>query len=283
MPRLAFAALASALGAALLGGSGAAHAQRPDAVFDPLTMDPHTPASKLDVDFAYISYDEPEGVDLSVIGFALSGQYVTPRGLGGYLSLPLSFIAYDAPTELLDDSALALGNLELGGLWAKYVRPRTAIAVHLGVALPTASDEGAAGLQFLATLPRFGDFVQRVTSSTWLRFGISPMGRSGQAFWRVDLGVDLALEEDNLVDISPVFRFNIGGGLDLRSAHLLAELVTNIVDDGSEDEVNSTLSFGVRFLSGNLRPGLALILPLKFEDGDYEPELALALSLAAHL
>jgi hypothetical protein len=289
MTRLAFA-LALA-GAALAGGRGLAHAHGPDAIFDPLTMDRHTPVSKLDFDFAYVVYEEPQGVDLTVIGFALSGQYVSPTGLGGYLSIPLSYIDLESPFDLLlpDDSELALGNVELGGLWSKYVTAHAAVVLRAGVALPTAADEDAAAFQLLASSPRYGDFVQRATNSTWLRLGVSPMGRVGdKLFWRVDVGMDLALDEDEATTYSPVFHLGFGGGIDLGSAHLQVELVTTMVDDddadNNDDETASTFAFGARFLSGNLRPGIALLLPLGFnENALFDPEFSIVASLAARL
>jgi hypothetical protein len=282
MNRLA-AALALAV-VTLAGARGPALAHGPDAIFDPLSMDPHTPVSKLDVDFAYVKYDEPLDVDLTVIGFAISGQYVTPRGLGGYLSIPLSYIDL-RDTLLFDDSELALGNLELGGMWSKYVTAHAAVVLHAGIALPTASDEGVAQFQALASAPRFGDLVQRTPDSTWFRLGVSPMGRAGKLFWRADVGLDLALDEPEAAEISPVFRINVGGGLDLRSAHLLAELVTNIVNTESDtdDESGSTLALGARFLSGNLRPGVALLVPVDLDNLAFEPEFAIAVSIAARL
>src|SRR5689334_6228174 len=104
------AALALALVvAALAGGRGLAHAAGPDAIFDPLTMDHHTPLTTLDVDFAYISYDVPQGVDLTVLSMTIGGQYVTPLGFGGYLSFPLSYLDGKSPPLapiVPDDSAL---------------------------------------------------------------------------------------------------------------------------------------------------------------------------------
>ena len=107
------------------------------------------------------------------------------------------------------------------------------------------------------------------------------MGRAGKLFWRADVGLDLALKEDDNITYSPVFRINVGGGLDLRTAQLLVELVTDIVDDNINDEVNTTLTIGARFPSGNLRPGVGLILPIDFTGLVLDPDFALTASLAA--
>jgi hypothetical protein len=277
-------AAALALAAVTLAGArGLALAHGPDAIFDPLTMDHHTPVSTLDVDFAYVAYEEPPNVDVTVMGFAVHGQYVTRRGAGGYLSLPFSYLDInDLGPIVTDDSELALGNLELGGLWSKYFDPHAAVVLHAGIALPTASNDGIATAQALASSPRYGDLVQRVPDSTWFRIGVSPMGRAGTLFWRADVGLDLALDEHSS-NLSPVFRINVGGGIDLKSAHLLVEFVTNVVDNGSADEVASTIAFGARFLSGNLRPGVGVILPVDFSGQLFDPDFAITASLAARL
>ncbi|HWO20529.1 MAG TPA: hypothetical protein VNO30_17285 [Kofleriaceae bacterium] len=284
MTRLAATFVLAAAAVAGAGTGAPALADGPDTVFDPLTMDRHTPESKLDVDFAFVKYDEPTATDLTAIGFAISGQYVTPTGLGGYLSLPLSYMSVEIPL-IIDDSALALGNVELGGLYAQYFSRNAAIVLHGGVALPTASDDDAASFQPLASSPRYGDFVQRVTNSTWVRLGVSPMGRSGRLFWRADVGLDLALDEqENAPQYSPIFRINVGGGLDLGSAHLLAELVTSVVnDDDVQDESGTTLALGARFHSGNVSPGVGLILPVELNGLGFDPEFAIVVSLAARL
>lgn len=281
MTRLA-AALALAA-ATLAGARGLALAHGPDAIFDPLTMDHHTPVSTLAVDFAYVVYEEPANVDVTVMGFTLSGQYVTPQGFGGYLSLPLSYLdAPDLDPLFGDDSELALGNLEIGGLWSKYLTAHAAIVLHGGFVLPTAADDGIAAFQSLASSPRYGNLVQRVPDSSWFRIGVSPMGRAGKLFWRADVGLDLALEEDRS-DLSPIFRINVGGGIDLGGAHLLVELVTNVFDDENADDSASTLAIGARFLSGNLRPGFGLLLPIDFGGLLLEPDFAITASLAARL
>jgi len=276
-------ALASAA-VALAGTRGVALAHGPDAIFDPLTMDHHTPVSTLDLDFAYVAYDEAPGTDNTVMGLAIGGQYVSPLGLGGYLTIPLSFLSVEDQFGITDDSELALGNIEIGGLWSKYFDPHAAIVLHGGIALPTAGNEGLAAFQALASSPRYGDLVQRVPESTWFRLGLSPMGRSGLLFWRADIGLDLALDED-ASDLSPVFRINVGGGVDLGSAHLLAEFVTNVVDDdrNNDDDVTSTLALGARFISGNVRPGIGVILPVNFDNFLLDPDFAITASLAVRL
>ena len=73
---------------------------------------------------------------------------------------------------------MALGNIEVGGLFTKFFS-RAALVVHAGIALPTAQDEGLASQQFVGTFTRLSDIPNRIIQSTWLRLGLSPMGRAG--------------------------------------------------------------------------------------------------------
>ncbi len=256
-----------------------------DTVFDPLSMDRHTPTTTVGIDFGYEQWDEPPTVDdITIFGLTIGGHYMSSSGFGGYLAVPLSYVNIDS--LFIDDSELAIGNIEAGVSYAKWLRSDTAIVVHGGLALPTADDDGVGGLQAYASVPRYGDLVQRVPNATWLRLGVSPQGRSGKLFWRADLGLDLAIDDDNNAgDIAPILRLNIGGGVDLGAAHLLAELVTDVIDSNGGDDTASTLTLGARFLSGNLRPGVGLLFPLGFEnqgnDGFQEYlDFALLLSLS---
>lgn len=261
-----------------------------DTVFDPLSMDRHTPTTTVGVDFAYEQWDEPPGYDhINVLGLTVGGHYMTPEGFGGYLAVPLSYIdvEYNLGPFQSNDSELAIGNIEGGFQFAKWFRPDTAVVFHAGLALPTADDDGAGVYQFYAAAPRYGDLVQRWPNSTWLRLGLSPMGRSGKLFWRADLGLDLAVNDDNNAgDIAPIFRVNVGGGVDLGGAQLLGELVTDVVDSNGGDDSASTLTLGARFVSGNLRPGVGLLFPIGFENNGQNQDyldFALILSLSIHL
>jgi hypothetical protein len=270
----------------LAGLPGLAAAQSADPVFDPLTMDRLTPLSTLAVDLGYEVFDEPDGSDYDVLSLNLAGHFVGRQGLGGYVTIPLSYLNVDLNTPIgnFNDSDLVLGNIEAGGLLTKYFG-NIALLFHAGIALPTASDEdGVAGLQPYASYTRFGDLVQRIPDSTWLRLGMSPMGRTGILFWRADVGIDLALDDDSTAEISPVLRLNVGGGVDLGSAVLIAELVNVITDpEDNRDDSAATFSLGARFQSGNLRPGVALVLPVDFDDDFVDFDFALVGSLAIRI
>jgi hypothetical protein len=255
-----------------------AHAEPGDPTFDPMSMDRHTPLTTLSFDLGYEVYDEPANTDINVMSLNIAGQFISRTGVGAYFALPLTYLDYDTP--LVEDSEMALGNIELGGIYTKFFS-RAALVVHAGIALPTAQDEDLAGLQAAGAFTRLSDLPHRVVNSTWLRLGISPMGRSGSFLWRADAGIDLALDEDS-TDISPIFHVNVGGGVDLGAVQLLGELVNVFTDDEAGDDDASTVSIGARFTSGNLRPGLALLFPI---DLDAAPDFEWALlgSLAVRL
>lgn len=252
-----------------------------DPVFDPLSMDRHTPTSAVSVDFGYEHRDEPPAYrDITVVGLTVGGHYMSRSGLGGYLVVPLSYTRIE-DFNFVEDAEVELGNIEAGAAYAKWPRPDTAIVLHNGIALPTGGD-------FLVqtSVPRYGDFVQRWPDSTWLRFGVSPMGRAGKLFWRADVGLDAAIQAKNK-NIRTAFRINVGGGLDLGLAQLLTEVVTLAIPNNEGDDTASTITIGARFKLGSMRPGVGLLFPINFEDSGFAfakyVDFALLFSLSAHL
>lgn len=272
----------------LAGLSASGHAEPGAPFFDPISMDRHTPVSSLSFDLGYEVWDTPGNTDLSVAGITFGGQFVGRGGVGGYATLPLSYISEDGDIfgQNIHDSDLLLGNIEGGAVFTKWFSPDTSLVGHIGIALPTADDGSTlSGLQDLANSPRYADFVLRDINSTWLRLGISPMGRSGQFLWRADLGLDLAINDDNpdAFQFSPALHLSVGGGVDLGTATLLAELVNLVIDNPQGDDSSSTLSLGARFSSGKLAPGIAIILPIGFDNSIIDMQFAIAASLTAWL
>lgn len=262
----------------LLGLAGTATAEPGDPTFDSLSMGRHTPITTLSFEFGYEVWDEPANTDITVMPINIAGHFIGDRGVGGYFVVPLTYI--DVENILGDDSGMVLGNVEAGGIYTKYMGS-TALLFHAGVALPTAQDEDIATAQGLGSFTRIADLPLRVIDSTWLRLGVSPMGRSGSFVWRADAGIDLALDEDSS-ELSPIFHLSVGGGVDLGSATLLAELVNAFSDEDAGDDDASTFAVGARFSSGNLRPGVGLLFPIDF-DGFDNFEWALLGSLAVRL
>ena len=127
------------------------------------------------------------------------------------------------------------------------------------------------------------DLVDRIPETTWLRLGFSPMGRQGKLFWRGDVGIDIALDDDSSDSFSPAYYFNVGGGVDLGQVALQVEIDT-LVTDSDGDDTNSVFAFGARFLSGKFRPGLSMFFPLGWEDTNNTGwDFGFGVSLLAHL
>jgi hypothetical protein len=290
MKRLTLAFMVLALSA---GTAAAQDRQVADRVHDPLTMDRFTPVSTFNFDLGYEVLDDDETFIDTVFALTAAGHFVSDSGAGGYVVLPLSFISTEDSILGEGESDAILGNLEVGGLYAMPLGRDADMIFHGGVALPTANDDLEAGeldlLQPIASVPRMGDLVDRWPNSTWLRLGVSPMGRASMFFWRADVGLDLMIDDDDGAgaDISPLVRVNIGGGFDLGGVDLMAELVTNITADdddtaGDEGDSATTLAFGGRFGRGNVQPGLAILLPIDLDS--YEAlDMAIIASIAARM
>jgi hypothetical protein len=260
-------------------------------VHDFHTVDRFTPQSTFGFNLGYEMWDD---ADFTILGFDVGGHFVSEAGAGGYVVLPLAYVATDdvvvggiVITE--GESEVVLGNIEVGGLYAKKLDRRTDLVVRAGLALPTGPEAAldAAGLLSpLAAVPRHGDLPQHWNKSMWLRLGASPMGHFGPVFWRVDAGLDLMLADDDgaTSDISPVFRLNVAGGVDIGDLDVTAELATNITDPENDnaDETASTFALGGRFTGGSVQPGLALIFPVGYDDLD-DLDMAIAFSLIGHM
>jgi hypothetical protein len=276
-------ALAFALVAAAAGTASAQSRKAADRVHDFHTMDRQSPMTTFGISVGYEAWDSDPALSLgdainAIVSVDVAGQYVTESGAGGYLTIPLSYVSSDdygfPPFVVEGDSEVAVGNVELGGLFAGRLGKNADMVFHGGIALPTADDDGVGGaLGPLAAGTRYSDLVDRVPNSTWLRAGFSPMGRANIFFWRADLGVDLMIDDQDgdAVDISPVIRVDVAAGVDIGQADFTAELVTNITNPENDmaDETASTLALGARFAAGNTtQPGFCLILPVGFDDYD---------------
>lgn len=271
----------------LAGSTGVAVAEdEPRDVGDPLTMNSLTPVSTFGLEVGVPIWDTPDNQSLTTVGINVHGHYVDPgSGFGGYLTVPMSYVAGEIDLGLfgtIDDSEFSLGNIEVGGMFAKQLR-HLAVVGHVGVAVPThsADNDAIGALSVAASAPRYTDLVDRIPESTWLRLGFSPMGRQGKLFWRGDLGIDIALDDDNADSASPAYYANIGGGIDLGQVAIQVEIDT-LVTDTDGDDTNSVFAFGARFISGKFRPGVSMFFPLGWDDGA-DWDFGFGLSLLARL
>lgn len=231
----------------------------------------------LDVGASFLD-DEAFGGGGTALRFDVHGQYIHASGFGGYGLLPLSYASFE--NEAVDDE-MALGNLEVGGLYALPAGPTTAV-LRLGLTLPTASEELEGALANAAAVrPRGTDVATFSPESVWLRLGGSLLARSGNLFVRGDLGIDVPLTEDYEIDLGlfdvqveldPLIRFNVGGGVVAGPAAIMAELVNiyftgDAVDDtdpedGDDQELEHNLALTGRYFEGNIQPSLSFVLAL---------------------
>ena len=280
-------ALPLALVAIAAGPASADERPLADRVHDPHTMDRLTPQTTFGVELGYEVWDGDSAIE-AIIGLDVGGHFVSESGAGGYLVLPLSYISTEDVAIFEGESEVVLGNIEVGGMYARPMGRDADLVFRFGVALPTADDDLDVGLlQPYASVPRYGDLVLRWPDSTWLRLAVSPMGRAGIFYWRADVGLDVMVDDDDdtAADISPVVRVNVGGGVDLGTADLGVEFVTNVTspEDDNADETASTLALGARFGAGRTQPGIALILPVGFDDNLDDLDLVIAASLMARM
>ncbi len=244
-------------------------------------LDRHSRDSMVGIDLG-LGFIEPGPLDNDqALRLELHGQYLIDDDVGLYGMLPFSRLFVEG-----FDSSMAMGNLELGGF---YVAPLSDFDLTLrgGFALPTA-DSGdffdiiageipGAFSNFVAHSVRITDLALAFPDTTWLRLSASPTLRSGDAFFRADVGVDVPLRSD--FDADPLIRINAGGGLDLDRLSLLAELAMLFDSDG--DDLISA-AFTARFHGQQLRPGVSLLVPINDALRDVL-DLGLVFGLQVHL
>jgi hypothetical protein len=247
---------------ALAAGAGPALAQR---MPDMATLDRGDGISRLGLDFGAAFVDEEAGDDNAALRFDFFGQFVTHQGFGVYGTLPLSRALVDGEDES------AIGNIDVGGLYV-IESPTLSLVFRGGVALPTADDDVDGFLtNYFATWTRLTDAALAIPNVTYLRLGFSPLFHANRLFLRADVGFDLAVaEDDDATGFEPgnLFRINVGGGFDLGSVALMAELVslatTEDFDEFSEEEEDFIHTFAVsaRFMGEMLQPYATFGMPV---------------------
>ena len=262
--RLAFAiALPAALAASSwLAGSARAQQRMPDMA----TLDRGDGITRLGLDFgAVFTDDDIVGID-AALRFDVFGQFVAYSGLGLYGSLPISVLVAEG------DNDSALGNLEVGGLYV-IDSPTMSFVFRGGVALPTSADDDIEEIlaNLLGTWSRLTDVAQAVPNATYVRLAFSPVYHDGGLFLRADVGVDLEVKEhENTIAVAPgddpdnLVRVNVGGGIDLGTVAVMAELV-NLASSSSyesDDDLIHTFAVSARFMGQSLQPYFTFGLPL---------------------
>jgi hypothetical protein len=128
---------------------------------------------------------------------------------------------------------------------------------RFGISFPTATDgRDEAATLFAGAFPRFTDFAN-TTGAFYGRIGVSPLIYVDRLFLRFDVGFDIAFE-----DTAHLFRFNLGGGVDLGPVALSLELANSVAFFDGENDLRDTLAFTLRFMGERLQPYLAVGAPL---------------------
>lgn len=236
-------------------------------------------------DFTFISLDDDVtggNDDLTLLRFQLGGRYVDPRSkLGAYINLPISYASGN------DESLTGIGNLELGGIMLPKIGDgSTALALHAGVTLPTGSDGDEAFANAFSSIARPQDVFLAIPEGMSLRLGASPMFRNGNLFGRIDVGVDLNLNNGEGNEADPVIHVNAGLGVDLGSAALMGELsnvyVSSDNDADFSDKLLNVFALSARFSTGNAMPYVSLLIPLD-DNTTSALDLAITAGLEARL
>jgi hypothetical protein len=199
--------------------------------------------------------------DLGIYRFDLYGQYVTPTGLGGAVSMPFTYVTFNGESES------GIGNLALAGFYVQRGR-QADIVFSGGVFLPTASDDDAILNVVSAGGARLTDYASG-GDATWLRLAVSPAVHSGEIFARADLGADIPLGAD--FDLDALARINVAVGLEVAQGQgeITLEL-NNLIAIGTDDDDSSLQAFGFagRYTAGTIHPFAAMIIPyLESADG----------------
>lgn len=184
--------------------------------------------------------------DPTIFALNLHGQYITPGGLGGYVSIPYGYAEEDAVFG--NRSVSGIGNLELGGLYVIRNSPEMDLYLRGGLSLDTADQDG--GEEFVVPIanvaPRPADWFTTGFGTEWARahFGLrskGPVTFGGSA------GIDLPFDSDDfgLLVLSGSLGivqqgFAISGGLTLLQA---------VGDDADDDDnivsFNATVDFDI--------------------------------------
>lgn len=280
--------------AAVAGTASVARAEG-DAFPDLVTVDRVRATSSLALDFNVTLWDEVLGVDLLGMGLTMRGQYMTAVGsgpwlAGGYVTLPVGYGSGEGAILIPDgeESETGVGNLELGGAAATAAGPGTLIG-RLGIALPTAGDENNDFIGPVLNFPsRITDIVLYPDDTTTLRLSGSYLYRRGVLFARGDAGIDVPFADEDMSpfnDEDPLLRLNLAAGAAAdpfaAGVELATVATTSDVDDG-DDRFIHTLALSLRYISAQVQPVAAVVIPLDDNIND-SVDLTITVGVTAEL
>ena len=206
-----------------------------------------------------------ETFELTLLGFTAHGQYITPTGLGGYASLPFTYVSDD------NNSETGLGNIELGALYAIRSSPTVDILLRAGAAINTADDDIGIGGPFSQLAPRLTDAYTTGLDTTWarakgqVRYAERDLSLGASAGFDVPIGG--ALEDQESFD--GLLNLAVSVGLDQQSFALSFGLsMIHALVDSDEDDDDENLSAFNANIEFPVAPNMRLFGTLGIPDLD---------------
>lgn len=243
-----------------------------------VTMDRQDDSSRAGLEVSKLFYpDNGIANGISGLRFDLHGQYMTPNAIGVYMTAPIGHVSGN------NESYTSLGDLEVGGIFIPQLSSSNMkLVLHAGITLPTQSKDTNNLLASAFTMPaRLTDYYLLVPEGFSLRAGISPIIKSGQVFFRADLGFDANLSAASGSDAKNVIKANAGMGVDLQVASVMVESVNLYVSGNNGGWVNEG-AVSARFDGGSVYPYAALVFALDDESQSLMDE-ALTVGLEGRL
>ena len=176
-------------------------------------MLPTRVGATIDFRMDYTSFSEGSGLDLTMFGFVLHGQYIAPENYGGYVQIPYYYASFD------DESDNGAGNIELGGLYKLPQGENQEILLRGGVALDTAGNAGGLFAPFSQLGPRFYDAYVTGFGATWLRGEASFRHSSGNLRLAASGGFDVPVgqgdgEDGFTVNVDALGKAALSAGIE---------------------------------------------------------------------
>jgi len=233
-----------------------------------VTMDRQDGSSRAGVEVSKLFYDSGNGIgttDISGLRFDLHGQYVTPNAIGVYVNVPIGHASGGG------QSYTSFGDMEVGGIFIpQLTSSNVKLVLHGGITLPTQSkDQNNETASALTLYPRITDLYLVVPEGLSLRLGVSPIIKSGQVFFRADLGFDANLSAaQGTGDVKNIVHANVGVGLDLGVAAVMLESANVYVTGNNNtngtfgDSWLNTGAISARFDGGSVYPYAAIVFGL---------------------
>lgn len=239
-----------------------------DAAF--VTLDRADGVSRAGVEAAFVALDDVgEDGGQSAMRFEAHAQSVNERtGLGAYGTVPVAVYRRER-----DSATGSLGNIELGGLLARPLRPGLDLIVHAGAVLPSSAPDSDRGVE-LSQLGRQTDALLVRTPPIALRLAGALRYRHDALVARVELGLDQTFVRFDKLDYAAGLRIGGAVGWDLGVALPAVEVVT-LFNSPTNGRATYAAALSIRARAGRVQPYAALIAPLQ----DVLPTAAVAIGV----